>query len=444
MSAGLATDISALLQSAQREVVARLVDAAHGANVTLYWVGGPVRDALLGRHVRDVDLLVAGAGDQPMKTLQALAESVAGADAALKENARFFTLSFNVNEMRVDLAALRHEHYESAGALPKVEAGTLEQDLLRRDFTVNSLAVPLVSEAADGGETIAGSVIDLVGGGADLEARTLRVLHPLSFHDDPTRALRAARFAARLEFKLARTTRTHLRDAIRDGAFGGVSGDRLRREIEKLFVEAAQGVDPVAALKRLDDWHVLGALEPGLDLRREARAPLRRLGQVLAEPPWRARSHRPWVSGLCVWLRPLGPALRRRSVQRLSVRGEVAERIAGFDRTFSRTTKSLEGTRGRGAADRVLSTLDEDQLFAFYASCSAPLRRRVVRWAAEDRERRLPISGRDLSAAGFEGRLLGDALARVRAAYLDGEVANREEAMALAREVARRGRGRPG
>jgi tRNA nucleotidyltransferase (CCA-adding enzyme) len=442
VSAGLATDITALLPDAQREAVALLTEAADDANVTLYWVGGPVRDALLGRSVTDIDLLVAGAGDQPMGVLQKLARSVVGADAPLRENARFFTLSFVVDDLRVDVAALRNEHYEGMGALPKVEVGTLEQDLLRRDFTVNALAVPLISTEADGEESIADSVIDLVEGCADLEARTLRVLHPRSFHDDPTRALRAARFAARLEFKLARTTRTQLRDAIRDGAFGGVSGDRLRREFEKLFAETAKGVDPAAALKRLDDWHVLGALEPGLELRREARAPLRRLGQALADPPWRPRNHRPWVSGLCVWLRPLGPALRKRSVQRLSVRGEVAERIVNFDRTLRRATKSLEGTRGRGAADRVLSTLDEDQLFAFYASCSAPLRRRVIRWAAEDRERRLPITGRDLSAAGFEGPLLGDALARVRAAYLDGEVANREEAMALAREIARRGRAR--
>jgi len=115
-----------------------------------------------------------------------------------------------------------------------------------------------------------------------------------------------------------------------------------------------------------------------------------------------------------------------------------------FAKSSARWIKALEGTRGRGAVDRVLSGLDEERLFALCASCSPLLRRRVVRWAAEDRDRRIPVTGRDLVNAGFEGEVVGVALDRVRSAYLDGEVANREEAMALAREIQRRSRGKRG
>jgi tRNA nucleotidyltransferase (CCA-adding enzyme) len=263
------------------------------------------------------------------------------------------------------------------------------------------------------------------------------VLHPRSFHDDPTRVLRAARLSTRLSLRLSRGSRSYLRDALRDGAFGRVSGDRLRREFEKIFSDAIRGGRPVVALEQLESWHVLGAIEPGLTLDPKAKPALRKLGKLLANPAWRSREIRPWVAGLCLWLAPLSPAMRRRTVKRLSIRGDVGGKIVDFVKARRRWIKALEGTRGRGAVDLVLSELDEEQLVALCASCEPLLRRRVVRWAAEDRDRRSPVSGRDLVNAGLEGPVVGAALARIRAAFLDGEVANREEAIALAREIQR-------
>ena len=423
-------------------IVERLAQAAGDAGLTLYWVGGSVRDALLERPITDVDLSVAGGAAQPMKTLSGLARKLAVPRASQRRNERFLTLSFEVEGVRGDLAALRREDYDAPGVLPRVEAGSLEEDLLRRDFTVNALAVPISSATAAGLDVRAGGVIDLVGGLDDLEAKTLRVLHPRSFYDDPTRALRAARFGGRLGFKLARASRNLLHDAIRDGAFTSVSGERLRREFEKLFREFEHAADLVVCLDRLESWHVLGGLEPGFGFPREARAAVRRLGRLWAEPPWTARAHRPWVGGLCVWFEKLRPGVRRRVLQRLSIRGETAGKIDGFGAKARRAARTLERGRGRGAADRVLSAFDEEELFAFCASCASPLRRRVVRYACEDRDRRSLISGKDLTALGLAGPVVGTVLARVRAAMLDAEVAEREEALALAREVARRHRQR--
>jgi hypothetical protein len=236
---------------------------------------------------------------------------------------------------------------------------------------------------------------------------------------------------------LGRGARGALRDSLRDGAFGAVSGDRLRREIEKCFSDAALGLDPARALRLLMDWHVLPALEPGLALPAEALTPLRRLGRAVADPPWRAGRFRPWVSGLSLWLAPQPAALRRRTVRRFSVRGELSARIAGFRDVRDKKRAALERARGRGAVDVLLTGSDEEELLALYCSAPPAGQRRIARWAGEDRGRRAPVGGNDLVALGLEGPVVGQVLDRIRAALLDGEVANREEALALAQEWVR-------
>jgi tRNA nucleotidyltransferase (CCA-adding enzyme) len=398
----------------------------------VYLVGGPVRDLLLGRRLRDVDLVV-----EPRGGLGApeLAREAAAPGLRAVAHERFGTASLSVagGAAAVDLATARSESYAHAGALPRVVLGTLEEDLLRRDFTVNALALPLSAAA----RSRHAGVVDPSGGLPDLESRRLRVLHPKSFHDDPTRALRAARLAPRLGFAPTRGTLLALRAALRDGAFGRVSGERLRGELVKLFDDARDGLDPARALGLLDAWHVLGALEPGLSLERGAVTPLRRLAREIREPSWPAPRWRPWLAGLAVWLAPLEAGLRRAALRRLAVRGEQAARVAGFPRQRDAWLRSLARARGRGAVDAALAGADEDGLHALFASAPAPARRRIARWAGEDRGRRPPADGRDLVRIGLRGPAVGRALRRIRTAWLDGAVRTREEALALAAELSR-------
>ncbi len=423
------------LPDATRQVTGAVAEGAERRGCGVHLVGGPVRDFLLGRPLRDVDLIVEG-GDGGLAAQ--LAAEAAPEGARVVAHGRFGTVRLELGAATLDLATVRRESYARPGALPTVAPGRLEDDLRRRDFTVNALAIPLNGPGRRGRP----AVIEAEGGLRDLEARTLRVFHPRSFHDDPTRALRAARLAVRLGFSLSRGSRSALRDALRDGAFGAVSGDRLRREIEKLFDDAQLGLDPPRVLRLLAAWHVLGALEPGLDLPRPSVAPLRRLGRITAQPAWPRGRLRAWAAGLAVWLAPLDATLRQRTLRRLSVRGELAERIRGFPKERDAWLRSLATQRGRGATDALLREIDEERLHALYVWAPPAVRRRIVRWAAEDRGRRPPVSGADLVALGLTGPAVGRALARVRSAWLDGAVREREDALALAREMVRSGPGR--
>jgi tRNA nucleotidyltransferase (CCA-adding enzyme) len=411
-----------------------VLDAAESRGLAVYAVGGPVRDLLLDKAIHDVDLLLE-TGD-----VVALATLAAPADARVTRHDRFGTVRLQSGSAAVDLSAARRETYAHVGALPRVEPGSLEEDLARRDFTVNALALPLSSHA----QHEHSGIVDPADGIADLSGRYLRILHPQSFHDDPTRVLRAARLGSRLGLSLTRGSRTAMRDALRDGVFGRVSGDRLRWELVKIFEDARFGLDPAGVLRWLSNWHVLGALEPGLDLPRAAVVPLRRLGRAIASPPWRSGRWRSWISGLNVWLAPASPALRRRALQRFSVRGEVAQAIGRFPEASGGWLNALLRARGRGAIDAVLAPLSEEELYALHSLAEPKLRRRIARFAVEDRMRRAPISGGDLLEIGLGGPALGRVLSRVRIAYLDGGLKNRDEAIALAREIARRRGGSKG
>lgn len=424
-------EVLASLPEATGELLAEVVTIANEQKLGIHLVGGPVRDLLLGRSVADVDVVVES-------DVRELGEQVAQqwdhGEIEIEAHDRFGTLRLVTADAQVDLARLRSETYAHSGALPDVVAGSLEQDLRRRDFSVNALTCLLDAGRADKEMP----VVDLNGGLEDLAARRLRVLHPRSFHDDPTRAFRAARFAARLGFSLERSSRAALRDALRDGAFGAVSGERWRRELQLAFDEARRGVHVGHILRSLSGWHVLSALEPGLQFGGDRMAPLRRLSRAIENPEWVAPRSRAWVAGLSIWLAPLPTALRRRTLDRFSIRGEQAKRIIRFAGDAERLLRSLPRARGRGAVDATLAELPEETVQAVYALADPALRRRILRWGAEDRRRRAPVGGGELSELGLEGPDVGRALARIRAGFLDGEVANREEALALAEEIAKR------
>src|SRR5436190_5747505 len=226
---------------------------AAAADLPAYLVGGAVRDLLLGRDRADMDVAVEG-------EVAELAQRLGG---EVRRHERFATATVLVDGLEVDLAATRSETYPRPGALPEVRSASLAADLARRDFTVNAMAVPLAGDL---------ELIDPHGGLEDLRRGQLRVLHPGSFVDDPTRALRAARYAARYGFALE----GHTAELCGLADLSTVSRDRRDAELRKLAAE------PQArrAFELLGEWGLL-ELEP------EAAELAGAVGELAAVEPWR-------------------------------------------------------------------------------------------------------------------------------------------------------------
>ena len=226
-----------------------LLQARRRGDIAL--VGGAVRDLLLGHWPRELDVTVE-------RDAAGLAETLAGAISPSERaygrtvrpvlHDRFGTASVSWTYGRIDIAELRSESYPAPGALPDVRPGSVEEDLARRDFTVNAISLPL------GGEGV--GLLSVAGALDDLAAGTLRVLHAGSFRDDPTRILRLARYSARLRFAIEPETRHLAVAALDDGALSTVSGGRVGAELLLALGEA----DGRAALRMLDELGVLAAL----------------------------------------------------------------------------------------------------------------------------------------------------------------------------------------
>jgi tRNA nucleotidyltransferase (CCA-adding enzyme) len=227
----------------------------HAGDVEL--VGGAVRDILLGRTPRELDVTVASDALAFAEALARRLEGLAGADSEkggeVTYHERFGTALVRWSAGEIDIATRRTETYAAPGALPDVAAGTPEQDLARRDFTVNAIAVALAGVQAGEVRAVAGAL-------EDLRAGRLRVLHDASFLDDPTRILRLVRYATRLGFEIEPHTTSLVAAALECGALRTVTPSRLGTELRLAFAEP----DPVAPLAELDRLGVFTAWEPGV------------------------------------------------------------------------------------------------------------------------------------------------------------------------------------
>lgn len=386
--------------------------AAADAGVRIAVVGGVIRDRLLRRPPpgRDADVVVEG-------DAVALARRVArsrGLRARIHE--RFGTATLETSDgWTIDLAGARSETYERPGALPRVSPATLEEDLSRRDFTVNAMALELPIPPAPA------RLHDPFGGRADVARRRLRILHAASFIDDPTRALRAARYGNRLDLRLERETARRLREAVGSGALDTVSGDRIRRELERTFSEPRAA----GAVRRMVALGIGRAIHRELDISGGALAAIDR-AESLAR---RGSFETTWMLPLLVWAGAVSAPGCRELAQRLSLAG-TARRI------LERWPATRSVSAGRAGAGPLRLSPDERVAAAALASPgpeSREARRRLLSVPL-----RLSIRGADLLDAGVPaGPRIGRALAETEIAREAGRIAPDEE-LAFALEAARR------
>jgi tRNA nucleotidyltransferase (CCA-adding enzyme) len=399
----------------------------------LYVVGGFVRDLLLGLPNVDVDLVVEG---DAIELVRALRDTYGG---EMRSHAQFGTAKWLLNDdvaralgleqwpAFMDFVTARREFYHQPTALPTVQRGSIKPDLDRRDFTINTLAIRLSPGPM-------GELLDFHGGEQDLKDGLIRVLHSLSFVDDPTRMLRAVRLEQRLEFRIEARTEELIRHAI--PLLDRVSGDRIRHEFALILAE----VEPLHALVRLEELGILAAIHPDLRVDDWVRSAFYAIRYARRYHPW------PSLESFDNWMLSTFSLLTSRLSQ-----AELEQ--LGRRLQFSR--QHLNYLHDARAAIACLPTLSEEQppsavvdlleplgevgwLVAWAAAPNALARDNITQFARAWRFVRPMVGGREIqSLTGLKpGPAYSVLLRRLRQAWLDGEIVSQEEELTLLHELA--------
>jgi tRNA nucleotidyltransferase (CCA-adding enzyme) len=390
--------------------------AVQGGPEHVYLVGGAVRDLALGATPADLDLVVVGDAGP-------LAERLVVGEGSIRTHGRFGTATVQgPGGVRYDLASTRTERYPRPGALPVVTPAPIREDLARRDFTVNALALGLSGPDA-------GRLLAVPDGIDDLQRGRLRVLHAASFLDDPTRLLRLARYAGRLGFAVEPTTAELAREAVVGGAPATVSGVRLGAELQLLAAEA----DPITGFEVMRTLGVDAAIAPGFGID-DPEAVRRALAVSPSDGPPVDAAH----VVLAAALLGVPETERRPLLDRLGfdayTRREVLAAAAG-------APDLARGVPTDGPPSRLLQALPPDQpaTIALAAGLgSPPVAAVLARWLAEYSRVRLEIDGGDLITAGVpRGPAISTGLRAALGARLDGTAPTRERQIAVAVAAAR-------
>ena len=394
------------LQNRQRRALEVVREIAEEKGCQPYLVGGPVRDLLLGRHSIDIDLtLEHDASD----LARALAKHLEG---RVRSFPQFLTYKVTAPEFpEIDIATARKERYRKPGALPAVTAGRLKDDLIRRDFSINAIAL----------DVLTGKMHDPSGGAQDIEERLVRVLHDRSFIDDPTRIFRATRLAARLGFTLEPHTEALMREAIETNALATVSKERIWRE---LFLAMDEDEAP-AILTELSHHGALQALFG----RRGNGSLQRRIEAIRNELP-----KNPDVDRYVLYT----GALLQGDASPIDFEG------SGFSQKRARAVVEIANELPR-LIESLAASRDDRERFRLYRGVSPemlvlvaaerPSERSHLQRFHEFESFRLPLRGNDLEVPG--GPHVAQALEQTREAVFSGEIPP-DQARSYAREVARK------
>jgi tRNA nucleotidyltransferase (CCA-adding enzyme) len=404
--------------------IGRLADER---GVSVYLVGGVVRDLLLKRENLDLDLTVEGDGI-------AFARLVAdryGAGLAVFERFATARLAFP-DGLKMDIASTRQESYAQPALLPTVQPASIEADLSRRDFTINAIAAQLNPQQF-------GRVLDPCGGQRDLRARTIRVLHAGSFQDDPTRIFRAIRFEQRFGFRLERATVRLLAQAASTDLIQGLSGPRLQNEILLLFAER----DPVRAIARLGQLKLLRFLHRRLCYTKDVKAVLAAVPKALAW--WVRRFPDSAIDRPMVYLMALSSKSSSTVVawiiRRLALSREQAKHMGFVGRRVDRALKRLtdKETARPSQVYRLLTDFSDEALVLLLAKQRSVqhgahvslLKRHLVAYV-KNKAVKTALTGRDLQAMGLQpGPQYKAILGKLLDARIDGTIKTEADERAL-------------
>ncbi len=412
---------------------------------SLYLVGGVLRDLLLGRGSADLDFVVESDASAFARGLQ---KRYGGQVRAHKpfgtakwslnaESADTLGLPLDDLPQHIDFARARNETYAEPAALPLTMPGSIEHDMQRRDFSVNALALRLSPKARFG------QLLDACSGLQDLRNRQIRVLHERSFIDDPTRILRALRFATRLNFEISAQTANWLLNAL--PLLRRVSGARLHNEIQLILAEEAAG----EILLRLNDLGAWQAIQLGFHLPKRLASDLKRASKQA--PPWRSEDHNALALRWCLLLAGCEEPVARGIAKRLDLNRRQTDSVIATCRIMAIAEELADPRRRPSEIAPRLEILPPTALHAGWVllhdspAAQERLRLSMQRW----RTIRPCTNGHDLRALGVPpGPRYKQILKRLRGAWIDGDVRSCAAEQALLQQLLESGEfaaaGQPG
>lgn len=398
----------------------------------VYAVGGFVRDLLLDRPNLDIDLVVEGNG---IAYARQLAVQLNG---RVREHQEFLTavVIFEQSpgvERHIDVATARLEYYEYPAAMPTVELSSLKMDLFRRDFTVNALAIRLERNNF-------GQLVDFFGGQRDINDKLIRVLHTLSFVEDPTRCLRAVRFEQRYNFKLGTGAERLIKNALNLKLMDRLSGTRLFHELKSIFEES----DPLLCLNRLDALGILGAIHPQLSLNPAKVSILTSLKEMLDWYRILYFDDKPnpsfvYIFGLC---RNLTYHEATAIFDRLGMPKKQKNDLLHLRERIRAVHPKVEAwQRNKGKVSALyyllLNIPLDGLLYMMGRTNSEEVRKSISRYITQWRREKIDITGDDLRAMGLTpGPIFGKIMRQVLTAKLDGTATSRDSQRILALALA--------
>lgn len=418
MQSRLSSPLVSLLQ--------RTGELAEGRHVRVYAVGGFVRDLLLGIPNLDLDLVVEGNG---IRFAQALAQRY---QARITTHGRFGTATVTFADgHRFDMATARTESYASPAALPTVQGSSLKEDLRRRDFTINTLAIRLNAPHF-------GELVDHHDSRRDLKDKTIRVLHGLSFIDDPTRVFRAIRFEQRLGFQLDRDTAILLTEAVKMRLLHRLSPARLSAELLHVLSER----EPGQTLARLAGYNVLQFIHPRLKWSPGLARLLKAVEKVVK---WHAGFSLgpiafPWVVYAMALLDPLPYPAVQETLVRLTFPRRQTQSLLWVSQESARLLRTLDWTVQPSETFRALCNLpDETLVFLMAKTRSKRAKQKIADVFTTYRKVSPILNGNDLKTMGLKpGPLYNRILDRLLDARLDGTVETAADERRLARRMGKR------
>jgi len=409
-----------------QDLICLVQDVASRSNMPVYLVGGFVRDLILGVKNLDLDIVVEGDGIS-------FAQELAGClNAKLTRHRRFGTATVIAKSHKIDIATARREFYPAPAHLPVVEAGNLKDDLSRRDFTINAMAISVSREGF-------GKLIDFFAGESELRNKKIRILHNLSFIDDPTRILRAIRFEQRYSFRIEPETLKNLREAVRLKMLERVEPQRIRDDLILMLKEKK----PLKEIRRLKELAGFSFISPCILISKKALLFLQSIEKEIN----RFKKIYPQRRQLDTWLIYFTALLEALSIKDIKVifkkfvfrKGEE-KRMLGFKKIDRRFIRRLgQGKIKPSEVFNLLEPLSYEAIIllkAKYKSCL--IQRRIENFFEIYNGMQIFVSGHDLRRLGISpGPYYQKVFTKVLNAKLDGRVKTKEQELRLIKELIR-------